>query len=343
MNNKLYTYQELQDALAKNKNGDESALSHIINKVFEDYTPSTFHNIFSEEYSNIQDRSHLKNYTLFKLNLLIKFFESADSTNFERRLFFLIDRQNYFEKLLFSLENSLPQNIKDLLKYNASDMLTLEPDKLSIILDFIIKNILYRTDDFYFKLIKIKKNYPDIINSKEFYDLYIRAANACLITIKLTNNQKNLLKKYDIINPSKWIEIDLDEKFQIAISADPHYEKHLRNLNDDTIFQMYLLGDSSTTPMSYINIMDLVTEKDESRNSYDDFIIWFWNFAKGKKKNRLVPDQLRLFCSELLRLVSDASTGTSYTKHRFPLNDLEKAWKEFWKANKNAIKRQVKK
>ena len=37
---------------------------------------------------------------------------------------------------------------------------------------------------------------------------------------------------------------------------------------------------------------------------YDNFVMWLWNFAQGKKVNRLVPKQLRLVCIELLQLCS---------------------------------------
>ena len=88
MNNKLYTLEELQEALSKNQDGDDSALEHLIDQVFEDYEPSTFHDMYVEEFATNQYESHQECYSQFKLMLLNKFLEPINTTKPQYRSFF---------------------------------------------------------------------------------------------------------------------------------------------------------------------------------------------------------------------------------------------------------------
>lgn len=338
MNNKLYTLEELQEALSKYEDGDDSALEHLIDQVFKDYEPNTFHDIYTEEFATNKYESHQECYTQFKLILLFKFLESINTTEPQYQSFFESESERPFKKLYDQQDILSSMKRDELLQIDPNKFPKPGVNRLSFIVDHIIKYIIHRADKLIFTLLKICQNYPDLIDSKHFSHLLYFANSACVTSIKLNQNQIDLLKKYDTINPSKWIQVTFKASGEIRLNYDSHYKLYFRKLNDETILQMYLLGKSFVSFIGYENIFGSII-KNDTQDRYYIFIMWFWKFVHTEKAKRIEPSRLKTFCFKILQIVSKTSTGTSYNKQTFPLNDPKEAWYKFKTAMTNAKKK----
>ncbi len=337
MNIELYTLEELQEALSKNQDGGDSALEHLIDRVFEDYEPSTFHKIYAEEYGTNKYKSHQECYSQFKLILLGKFLKPINTTIPQYRLFFKSEYLRPYKNLEEATDILSSKTRDELLMSDPAEIPMFAVNRLPVIVDHIIKYIAHRADKFYLTLINIYQKYPDIIDSKHFSRLLYFANLACVTNIKLNDNQKELLKNYDTIIPSRWIQVNFEANEKIVLTDDPHYDEYSRNLNDETILQMYFLGKESDSITGFKYIMGRQI-KDVSQDRYYIFVMWFWKFVHTGNAKRIEPSRLKTFCFDILQIVSGTSTGTSYNKQTFPLNDPKEAWKKFKSANTNAKK-----
>lgn len=337
VNKYQYTILQLEMALKNVEENNNDLLIGLVDKVFKEYDQRKFHDIYSNECNVHQDHNPLELYLQFKLRLLYIFFDSADKTSPAYNMYFIGERDRPFIQQGKELDDLLESNQLNL---NEKNVPTIKSNRLSIISDCIVQHIIYRTDSTYKSILEVLQKHRDFV-ANDYSTLFINVINSFTITPKLIDSQIELLKKYDTINPSKWIQVCLNDDDQILLNADPNYNLSMRDLNDDTLLQMYLLGDPSILPIMYKHAMTRNADKVESQKAYDNFVMWLWKFKNDKKKNRLVPPQLKSLCIEILQLVSGASTGTSYTKYHF--NNPKTAWEDFSKANKNAIKRQVKK
>lgn len=336
MNNKLYTLEELEEVFVKYEKGDKSALKSLIGKVFRTFNKEKIHKMFKDEYKKNTNKSYTERYTRFKLILLSKFLESIDTTNPLLKLFLVTESIIPIIKLKRDTDKMI-SNIKQLIKNDSIILPELELNRLQIILKQIIAHIVEEMDNFALELSTLIPKYFDVINTKKLMVFLTLAQNACM-TIQLTEHQKDLLKKYDIINPAKGIPVKFDATGNAFLYEDPHFRLFQRDLNDDTILQMYLLGDSSTIPNAYKHISDNLI-KNDAQYHFDFFVDWLWKFAHDKNENRFVPDRKKSFCIEILQIVSLASTGTTHLKGKFPIDQPKRAWTRFKTANASAQKR----
>lgn len=336
MKNYKYTILELEVALSDVEKDSGDFLFNIINKVFNGYDKSTFHKMYIDECNENLDRSQLENYLQFKLKLLNMFFDSADKRSPAFEMFFIGEKNRPFIQLEKELDDFYPNKGTDQFILDKLNVPTLKPNRLSIILDYIVQYILYHSDSTFISLLEILEKYKEIIKDN-YSKILNNALNSLGISVRLDDKQVALLKKYDAINPSKWIQVDINDNNKISLANDPNYQMYTRDINDDTLLQMYLLGKPSVLPISYRYTTNRTTDKVESQKAYDDFVRLLWKFGQSKKPNhRDVPKQVRLLCLELLNIVAEASPGTKYDKQTdFPLNDISTAWRNFGTFNTN--------
>lgn len=338
MNNKLYTLEELQQSFVEYEKGNKSKLESLIGNVFKTFNKETFHKMFVDEYTSGNFESYEESYSQFKLILLSKFLESLDTTTPLLKSFLKNESERPFIKYLDELELWLATRIDKTEKLDSIKLPTLYVNRLHVIVEVIIKEIIFSKDNLNFDLIKTIKKFPDIVNGESISSLWRFATYACAANIKLNDNQKDFLKKYDTINPSKWILVGEDNSNKIHFEYDSRYERFFRTLNDETILQMYLLGDPSVTPIAYIDISNNIYIKD-TQYHFDCFVDWLWKFVHTENAKHMDRNRLISFCIEILQIVSEVSTGTSYSKKTFSLNNPRDAWKKFKSAKTNAKKR----
>lgn len=126
-------------------------------------------------------------------------------------------------------------------------------------------------------------------------------SGVCLNYDRLNQNQKKLLSNFKNLNAPDFV---LNKELNIEKST---------NLSNklDILFQLYLLGNRNTEPQFYSWIFNDF----DPGTKWDEFIIWFWNWAQDQKKNyyegvgkistKPIPKSLANFCRIINRSVAD--------------------------------------
>ena len=131
----------------------------------------------------------------------------------------------------------------------------------------------------------------------------------CIDRKKSNRAQKDLLKKYEQIISNQYSIIKKSDKKLEVIKAPI-------NISDDynLLFQLYILGHKEREPGAY----SWIYTQDDPRNHWDNYIIWFWEWAQKQKElfyidesgidQKPVPQHLKEFCRIINYTVADNNT-----------------------------------
>lgn len=148
-------------------------------------------------------------------------------------------------------------------------------------------------------------------------------------------------KSYQIqYNNETGIDKSVKMQFRIIPSNMPH------NLEVELMLRLYLHGDKDVPPSSYYDYWYSYNhEKEDILFVFDRFTIWLWKWAKKQKpSNNIVPEKLKVFCTQLMQLSCKYNSATKYTTKDFRTNNQENtdnAWIKFKIANSSAKTRLI--
>jgi len=152
---------------------------------------------------------------------------------------------------------------------------------------------------------------------------------------KLNKNQEILFNQYNQTSPKTIPDIGRKK-------GDCYYIFKSKVVNERSKFdnnyllRMYLLGEKEINIKSY----DHLTTGKISKNAFDEFLIWFWKWAQEQKPSeKIVPGELKLYCTEILCLTVQNNTAIKYSKRDFNIRNVEQSWRNFRTATNDAKKR----
>lgn len=163
---------------------------------------------------------------------------------------------------------------------------------------------------------------------------YQRIINACGLTRKLNNEQKKLLDIYShvIHNTVPAYKGDSSDGKIVEKNNIIGFD----TVDADLIFRLYLHGDKEISPSTYF----AVANGEQDVHSFDKFIVWLWDWAQEEKPSpKIIPNELKVNCTELISTVCTNNDQTKYTERDFNVRNPNESWKNFQQAVNDSKKR----